>query len=115
LAEVAESLRIERLAPEWIGGNIALSGVPSLSLLPPRTLMIFSRGAAIRIDGDNGPCRKSGKAIADRVPGRPDLEFGFVQAALGKRGLVGWVEREGAVRVGDSVKIRIWQQALYPA
>jgi hypothetical protein len=49
------------------------------------------------------------------VPGRPDLEFGFVKAAKYKRGLLGWVEREGPIRPGDPVKIRVWEQALYPA
>ena len=75
---------------------------------------MFPSGAAIRIDGDNGPCRQSGRAIAEHVPGRPEHEFGFVKAAKHKRGLVGWVEREGAVRPGDPVKIRVWEQALYP-
>ena len=114
-AEVAASLGIPELKPEWIGGNILLSGVPELSQLPPRTLLWFPSSAAVRIDGDNGPCKKSGAAIAANVPGRTDIELGFVQAAQHKRGILGWVEREGQVRVGDTVKLRIWKQALYTA
>lgn len=114
LAEVAGVLGIDRLEPEWIGGNLLLFGVPHVSLLPPRTLLMFPGGATIRIDGDNGPCRQSGRAIAARIPDRKDIEFAFVKAAMHKRGAVGWVEREGEVRHGDEVKVRIWPQQLYP-
>ena len=86
-AEVATTLGIPELKPEWIGGNLLLSGVPELSQLPPRTLLMFPSGAAVRIDGDNGPCKKSGASIASNIFGRPDLEFGFVKAAKYKRGL----------------------------
>jgi hypothetical protein len=113
-AEVATAMGLAELKPEWIGGNLLLSGVPSLSLLPPRSILFFPSGAAIRIDGDNGPCRQSGRAIAAQFPDRPELEFAFVKAAKYKRGLVGWVEREGEIRPGDVVKIRVWEQALYP-
>jgi hypothetical protein len=113
--EVAATMGIPELKPEWIGGNLLLSGVPHLSALPPRSILWFPSGAAVRIDGDNGPCKKSGASIASNVPGRPDLEFGFVQAAKHKRGILGWVEREGEVRAGDVVKIRVWEQVLYTA
>jgi hypothetical protein len=115
MADVATALAIPELKPEWIGGNLLLSGVPELSKLPPRTMLMFPSGATVRIDGDNGPCKKSGASIAANIPNRPDIEFGFVKAAKYKRGLLGWVEREGAVRVGDVVKIRVWEQALYTA
>ena len=113
LDEVAAALDLPKLAPEWIGGNIVLSGIPNLSHLPPRTLLMFESGATVRIDGDNGPCRHAGRAIVRHVPDRPDLEFGFVKAAKYKRGLVGWVEREGELRVGEIVRVRIWEQRIY--
>ena len=114
LAEVATTMSLATLDPAWIGGNLMLSGIPQFSTLPPRSILMFPSGAAIRIDGDNGPCRQSGRAIA-AATGEPKHEFDFVKAAKHKRGLVGWVEREGAVSLGDSVKIRVWEQALYPA
>jgi hypothetical protein len=112
LAEVAATLGIDRLDPSWIGANLVLSGIPNLTRLPPRTLLLFPSGATIRIDGDNDPCRKSGAAIAAHVEGRPDLQFAFVKAARDKRGLVGWVEREGIIRAGDEVKVRTWRQVV---
>jgi hypothetical protein len=115
LAEVAATLGLPALPAEWIGANLALSGIPQFSKLPPRTLLMFPSGATIRIDGDNGPCRISGRSILAHHPDRADVEFGFVKAAMGKRGLLGWVEREGAIRPGDEVKVRTWRQAIYPA
>jgi hypothetical protein len=114
LAEVAESLGLPCILGEWVGANLILSGIPHLTQLPPRSLMMFPSGATIRIDGDNDPCRKTGKAIAAHSVGRADIEFGFVKAAMGKRGLVGWVEREGVIRPGDAVKVRTWRQSPYP-
>jgi hypothetical protein len=114
LTEVAADLSIPELRPEWIGGNLLLTGIDHLSLLPPRSILMFESGAAIRVDGDNGPCRQSGRAIAAQFPGRPELELRFVNSAKYRRGLVGWVEREGEIRPGDSIKIRVWEQALYP-
>lgn len=108
LSEIGERLGLEPFRPEWIGANLVLEGVPQLTQLPPRTQLMFASGATIRIDGDNSPCRHAGRAIVRHVPDRPDLEFGFVKAAKNRRGLVGWVEREGVIRPGDAVTIRIW-------
>lgn len=113
LAEIATALNLPRLDPAWIGANLCLSGLPNLTQLPPRTLLLFPSGATLRIDGDNDPCRKSGAALMRHVDARPDLQFSFVKAATGKRGLVAWVEREGIVRAGDEVTIRTWRQSPY--
>ena len=112
MAEIAATLGIVTLPAEWIGANLLIEGVPNLTALPPRSILMFPSGAAIRIDGDNGPCRISGRSIATQT-GVGKHEFDFVQAARGKRGLVGWVEREGTVSPGDSIEIRIWSQADY--
>ncbi|RUT35105.1 molybdenum cofactor sulfurase [Arsenicitalea aurantiaca] len=114
LLALARDLDIPCLAAEWIGGNLVLEGVPHVSLLPPRTLLMFDGGVTIRIDGDNGPCRKSGAMIARHVEGRPDLEFAFVKIAQHRRGVLGWVERAGRITAGETVRVRIWEQQPYP-
>jgi hypothetical protein len=111
LAEIGERLDVAPFRPEWLGANLLLEGVPRLTQLPPRTQLMFPSGATIRIDGDNDPCRQAGRAIVRHVPDRPDLEFGFVKAAKDRRGLVGWVEREGTIQPGDRVSIRVWPRA----
>jgi len=113
MAEVAAGLGIPALPAEWIGANLLLSGIPNLTQLPPRSILMFPSGAAVRIDGDNGPCRLSGRSIAAQT-GDPKHEFAFVKAAENRRGLVGWVEREGTIAPGDAVKVRVWDQHAFP-
>jgi len=114
LAELAQDMKIDQLKPEWIGGNILLSGIEFFSLLPPRTLLMFEGGVTIRVDGDRGPCRKSGASIAENFTGRKELEFLFPKIAKHRRGLVGYVEVPGSIKAGEAVVARIWEQAIYP-
>ena len=114
LSAIAQDLGIERLAPEWIGGNLLLEGITRFSLLPPRTLLMFEGGVTIRVDGDRGPCRISGRSIAEQFEGREDIEFAFPKLAKYRRGLVGWVEVPGTIREGEQVTARIWEQWIYP-
>ncbi|MBD1547514.1 MOSC domain-containing protein [Roseibium aggregatum] len=113
LAEIAKRMELDALKPEWIGANIVIEGLPSLSLIPPRTRLAFEGGAVIRIDGDNAPCRVAGKAIAENVPGRDGLDLLFAQKARRLRGLVGFVEKPGAVRAGEAVTAHIPEQWIY--
>ena len=113
LREVATDLRIDELKPGWIGGNLLLEGIPHLSLLPARTILFFEGGVSIRVDGDNGPCRISGRSIAAQFDGREDIEFEFPTVARHRRGLVGWVERPGTIEAGEGLTARIWKQWIY--
>ncbi|MCB8836533.1 molybdenum cofactor sulfurase [Aurantimonas sp. VKM B-3413] len=110
---VATDLEIDRLMPEWIGGNLLVEGIARLSLLPPRTVLFFASGASIRIDGDNAPCRLAGRAIAAHC-GRPRAEFDFPKLARHRRGLVAWVEKPGVVTMGETFEARIPEQWVYP-
>lgn len=97
LAELAATLG----APvDWqkLGANLVLRGVPRLTQLAGSTRLVFPSGATVVVDGENAPCSKPARAL-----GLP----GFVKAAMHKRGLVGWVERAGLIRVGDGVAV--WQ------
>ncbi len=110
---VARRLNIPELLPEWIGGNLLIKGLPNLTRLPPRTILKFEGGVTIRIDGDNGPCRESGRAIAAQFEGRDDIEHEFSKQAKNLRGLVGWVEKEGTIHTGEGFEARIPPQWIY--
>ena len=110
---VAKRLDIPEIKPEWIGANLLLSGIPDLTRLPPRTCLFFDGGVTIRIDGDNGPCRASGRSIASRFEGREDIELQFSKQAKNLRGLVGWVEVEGEITAGEEFEARIPPQWIY--
>jgi hypothetical protein len=110
LADIALRLDVDTIDPAVIGANIVLSGVPRLSFLPAGTRLHAPGGAAIVVEAMNGPCRHAGKALSAAIPGRPDLEFGFVEAARRRRGVVASVERTGSLAVGEVVSVRIPEQ-----
>ncbi len=110
---VADSLSIPRLLPEWIGGNILVSGIPHFSYLPSRSILLFEGGVSIRVDGDNPPCRNSGRSIAGEFEGRDDIEFGFPKMAVRRRGLLTWVEKPGTIEKGEAFTVRVFPQWTY--
>ncbi|MEP3049697.1 MAG: molybdenum cofactor sulfurase [Roseibium sp.] len=114
LAVIASRMDLPVLKSEWIGSNITLSGIPDLSLLPPRTRLVFDGGLVIRVDGDNAPCRVAGQAIAENNPGRDGLDLLFPKMAKRLRGLVGFVEKPGVVTAGEAVTAHVPEQWVYP-
>ena len=113
LEEVARRMEVDRIEPEWIGANLVIDGLPRLSMIPPRTRLEFENGAVLRVDGQNGPCRAAGKAIAARYPGREGLDLAFPKVAKRLRGLVAWVEKPGTVAPGEKVTANIPEQWIY--
>jgi MOSC domain-containing protein YiiM len=110
LAEIAENMGVESLQPEWIGANLLVSGIPSFSQIPPSTRLIFEGGASLVVDLENSPCKYPGEIIERHRPG-----FGerFARAAVGKRGVTAWVEREGKINSGDAIRVYIPPQRIY--
>ena len=115
LATIADGLGVDEVRPEWIGANVVLDGVANLTWLPPRTLLFFENGVTIKVDGDNHPCRLAGRHVARRFEGRDDIEFEFVRAARGRRGLVGWVEKPGTLVPGERFEARVPPQWVWRA
>ena len=103
LAEVARALCIPEVLPEWVGANLAMQGIPDLTMLPPSTRIFFPGDAVLVVDAENMPCTGPGEAIQQHYPDVPKLVQSFPKAAMHKRGLVGWVERPGYINEGDEV------------
>ena len=97
LAVIADSMGIAELKPEWLGANLLVSGIPNFSQIPPSTRMIFAGGASLVVDLENSPCKYPGEIIERHHPGFGGL---FARAAVGRRGVTAWVEREGALALG---------------
>jgi hypothetical protein len=113
LAEVATTLALPEIRPEWLGANMMLAGIPHLTLLPPATRLIFASGAALVVDWENQPCTGPGGVIATHY-GDASLRSRFVKAALEKRGFTAWVERTGSIAVGDAVQVVMPPQRHWP-
>lgn len=112
LAEIARRLGLAQIAPEWIGANLVIEGVPRLTGLPPGTRLHFEGGAALVVEGENAPCRHAGAAIAAQT-GRGGAELGFAKVAKGLRGLVAWVERAGTLSPSTEISVRVPAQHLW--
>ncbi len=110
LAVTAEKMGIESLQPEWLGANLLVSGIPNFSQIPPSTRMIFDGGAALVVDLENSPCKYPGEIIERHHPGFGKL---FASAAMGRRGVTAWVERQGQINTGDSIRLYIPPQRIY--
>ena len=117
LAAIASAMQLQDIAPEWIGANVVLEGLPRLSWLPSGTRLIFS-DATIVVEAQNAPCRISGRSIARHVDPEgkvAGLSLEFPEKAQGLRGLVASVERVGTVRAGETVTIKVPRQAIWTA
>ena len=106
LAAIAEALGLPELAPGTIADNITTTGLPLLTSLSPMTRLAFGdspgEGAVIVTGGENDPCVIAGRMVAARYGTRAES---FPKAAMHRRGLTGWVERPGRVRVRDRVTV----------
>ena len=112
LWEIGYALGLPPLEPGWIGANLVIDGLARLSFLPAGTRLFFPSGACVLVEGQNAPCRHSGRAIA-RHTERPGDEITFPKVAKRLRGLVASVERPGAVSAGDAVTIHLPEQWIY--
>ncbi len=111
LADIADRLKIPAIDPSWFGANIVVKSVPDFTLLPPSTRLQFPSGATLVVDMENYPCSQIAKVVERHHPG---TQFNVVKAAMHKRGVTAWVEREGEIHTGDSIKIVTPPNRLYP-
>jgi MOSC domain-containing protein YiiM len=110
LAQIAQAMGLSSLKPEWIGANLVVAGIPQLTLLPGSTRLIFSGGASIVVDTENAPCRYPAEVIERHHRG-----YGakFIDVARHRRGVTGWVEKEGAIKIGDRIEVHLPPQRIY--
>ncbi len=110
LDAIAEKMGVEHLDPAWVGASLVVEGIPDLSHVPPSARLQGPDGVALVVDMENRPCHLPAKVIDEHAAG-----FGrrFKQAAKGRRGVTAWVEREGVLRVGDSLRLHIPDQPAW--
>ncbi len=113
LAAIAAKMGVPVIEPEWIGANLVLRGISNLSTLPPMTRISFPALATIALEGENHPCVYPGKAIQSHYMERPGIGKQFPKAAYHLRGVVGWVERAGMIRAGDTARIDVPESVPY--
>ena len=102
----AAEMGVAELRAEWIGANFLVRGRPGFTQLPAMTRLVFPSGATLLVYDENQPCSLSARSIQANNAGMSDTQMAsFVKSARGRRGVVGWVERAGVIRPGDSILV----------
>lgn len=107
LRRIAEDMGLARLDPSLVGASMVVEGIPDFSHVPPSSRLLAASGASLVVDMQNRPCHLPAAPIEEHAPGAGRA---FRAAAAGRRGVTAWVECEGALRVGDTVRLHVPDQ-----
>jgi len=107
LALIAADMGMEMVNPAHLGVSIVLRGIPDFTFVPPSSRLQGPDGMTVVVDMENRPCIFPGQEIE-----RDHAGFGpkFKPAARNRRGITGWIERPGALSVGDSLRLFVPDQ-----
>ncbi|AXI41585.1 MOSC domain-containing protein [Sulfitobacter sp. SK011] len=111
LDAIARVIGIEAMDPTTLGASIILKGIPDFTYVPPGSRLQTESGTTIVIDVENGPCNFPAREIEKDMPGHGKS---FKTAARGKRGVTAWVEREGMIAIGDTLRLHVPDQPQWP-
>jgi MOSC domain len=104
LAGIAAELGLAAIDPLLLGASIVLEGIPDFTHVPPNSRLQAENGTTLVVDMENGPCNFPAREIENDTPGHGK---GFIAAARGRRGVCGWVERQGQLSIGDRLRLHI--------
>ncbi len=110
MAAIAAAMGLDSLPPHLLGASLVLRGIPDFSHVPPGSRLQATSGATLVVDMENRPCVYPGKGIEAAFPGHGKR---FKPAAKGRRGITAWVEREGTLTLGDSLRLHIPDQPVW--
>lgn len=110
MALIAERMGLETLSPALLGATIVVEGIPDFSHIPPGSRLQGPSGATLVVNLNNRPCTIPSRAIEKALPGYGKA---FKPAAEGRRGIVAWIEREGAFALGDSLRLHVPDQRVW--
>ncbi|QFT59098.1 Putative metal-sulfur cluster biosynthesis proteins YuaD [Sulfitobacter sp. THAF37] len=110
MAEIAAEIGVDTLDPRLLGASIVVQGIPDFTHIPPSSRLQSESGTTLTVDMLNGPCNLPAREIEKEAEGHGK---GFKAAAMGKRGVTAWVEREGDLAVGDSLRLHVPAQRAW--
>lgn len=107
IAAIAQAMGIERLDPSYMGATVVIEGISDFTHVPPSSRLQGASGATIVVDMENRPCVLPAREIEADMPG---YGAAFKTAAKNRRGVTGWVEREGTLAIGERMRLHIPDQ-----
>lgn len=110
LAEIAATMGVGALDAALLGVSVLVEGIPDFTHIPPVSRLTSSAGVSICVDMENRPCHLPAKGIEAAMVGKGGL---FKAAAKGRRGVTGWVEREGTLQLGDELRLHVPEQRAW--
>lgn len=111
MAAVAAELGLPAMDYAWVGASLVVEGIPDFTRVPPSSRLQGPDGVTLVIDMENRPCQEPAVTIGTSLPGMGKT---FKTAAQGRRGVTAWVEREGTLRLGDTLRLHIPDQPAWP-
>lgn len=112
LAAIAAAMGLGALDPSWLGASMVVEGIPDFTLVPPSSrLQGEDSGTTLTVDMENRPCMLPAKVIEQVHPGKGKA---FRAAAGNRRGVTAWVEREGTLRLGETLRLHVPDQPIWP-
>ncbi|MCB2135826.1 MAG: MOSC domain-containing protein [Rhodobacteraceae bacterium] len=107
LDAIATEMGVEALDPAWLGASMVIAGIGDFSHVPPSSRLQGESGATLVVDMQNRPCTLPARLIEEAIPGAGKR---FKPAAVGRRGVTAWVEREGRFGLGDAIRLHVPDQ-----
>ena len=104
LERIRTAMGAPELRPQWLGANLVVEGIEDFSALPPSSRLIAPGGASLVVDMENAPCGLPAEVIERHLPG---VGARFARAAVGRRGVTLWVERPGALGLGEALALHV--------
>ena len=104
LDAIAAEIGLDAIDPLLVGASLVVRGIPDFTHVPPSSRLQADNGTTLVVDMLNAPCQLPAREIEKDNPGHGK---GFKPAAQGRRGVCGWVEREGHLRVGDRLRLHV--------
>lgn len=111
LSLIAREMGLEEIDPVWLGASLVIEGIPDFTLVPPSSRLQVPDGATLILDMENRPCHLPAREIEKVHPGKGKA---FKAAAQNRRGVTAWVERPGTLQIGDSLRLHVPDQPVWP-
>ena len=111
LDAIAAEMGISSLDPALLGASMVVKGIPDFTHVPPSSrLQDEASGTTLTIDMENRPCMLPAKPIEAEHPGKA---ASFKKAAEHRRGVTAWVECEGVIKIGATMRLHVPDQPIW--